>query len=100
MKDIDAILVSYQNSYLSQQLSADAIFGAQSITGNLPVYISKSYPEGSGIQLSKLNRIGYALPAHLGFDPVLKEKIRLISESAIDSMMTPGIRTLVTKELR
>ena len=98
LKDIDAILVSYQNSDLSQQLSADAIFGAQSITGNLPVYISKSYPEGSGIQLSKLNRIGYALPEHLGFDPVLKEKIRLISESAIDSMMTPGIRTLVTRK--
>ena len=98
LKDIDAILVSYQNSDLSQQLSADAIFGAQSITGNLPVYISKSYPEGSGIQLSKLNRIGYALPAHLGFDPVLKNKIRLISESAIDSMMTPGIRTLVTRK--
>ena len=53
LKDIDAILVSYQNSDLSQQLSADAIFGAQSVTGNLPVYISKTYPEGSGIELSK-----------------------------------------------
>ena len=74
LKDIDAILVSYQNSDLSQQLSADAIFGAQSVTGNLPVYISKTYPEGSGIELSKLNRIGYALPEHLGFDPVLKKK--------------------------
>ena len=98
LKDIDAILVSYQNSDLSQQLSADAIFGAQSVTGNLPVYISKTYPEGSGIELSKLNRIGYALPEHLGFDPVFKKKIQQISKSAIDSMMTPGIRTLVTRK--
>ena len=97
LKDIDAILVSYQNSDLSQQLSADAIFGAQSVTKNL--FTFQTYPEGSGIELSKLNRIGYALPEHLGFDPVFK-KIQQISKSAIDSMMTPGIRTLVRERVR
>ena len=34
---IDALIVSYQNSKVSQKLSAEAIFGSQQLVGELPV---------------------------------------------------------------
>ena len=61
---IDALLLSYQNSEESQQLSVDALFGAQSLSGRLPVDVSIYGKEGSGDRLKGGIRLGYVLLLH------------------------------------
>ena len=98
IKGIDALLLSYQNSEDSQELSADAIFGAQKINGSLPVDVSESYQEGAGIDQNKLHRMGYASAISLGFDSDKLKAIDDLAQVAIDSIMTPGIRVLVSRK--
>lgn len=98
IKGIDALLVSYQNSSIAQQLSADALFGAQSIQGRLPVNVSKSYQEGDGIDLDEQHQLGYATAEHLGFNSKKLKNVDQLAQLAIDSMMTPGMRILVTRK--
>tara|TARA_A100001011_G_scaffold366904_1_gene419850 strand:- start:13077 stop:15977 length:2901 start_codon:yes stop_codon:yes gene_type:complete len=95
---IDGLLLSYQNSKASQILSADAIFGAQKIRGRLPVNISELYQEGDGIDQDKLYRMGYASGSALGFDTSKLEALDRLAQLAIDSLMTPGMRVLVSRK--
>jgi len=98
VRSIDALLVSYQNSPISQQLSADALFGAQSISGRLPVNVSNSFQEGAGLDLLKQHRLGYASPEIMGFDSRQLSEIERLAQVAIDSVMTPGMRVLVARK--
>ena len=95
---IDALVVSYQNSDISQKLSADAIFGSQQFVGKLPVNVSHSFREGDGIEIKYINNLGIASPSDLGFDPKKLKKIDNLAQVAIDSMMTPGMRVLVLRK--
>ena len=61
---IDALIVSYQNSDISQKLSADAIFGTQQLVGELPVNVSPSFREGDGIEIKYINNFGFAFPSN------------------------------------
>jgi len=95
---IDAILMSYQNSEEAQQLSVDAIFGAQPLLGRLPVDVSPSFKEGSGIDLKGGVRLGYAAPPTLGFSESKLKALDTLAQVAIDSMMTPGMQLLVARK--
>ena len=95
---IDALLLSYQNSKICQILSADAIFGAQKINGSLPVDITESIKEGDGIVINNIHRMGYASPESMGFDSNKLETVNELAQIAIDSMMTPGMRVLVSRK--
>ncbi len=95
---IDALLLSYQNSIVSQKLSGDAIFGAQKLNGSLPVDVSKSFQEGAGIVNPNIYRMGYASAITLGFNPNKLEAVDQLAQIAIDSMMTPGMRVLVSRK--
>ena len=95
---IDAILLSYQNSEESQRLSVDAIFGAQALSGRLPVDVSETFKEGDGIDLKTPIRFGYAAPNSLGFSDTKLLALDVLAKVAIDSMMTPGMQILVARK--
>lgn len=97
IEGIDALLLSYQNSEIAQQLSVDAIFGAQDVTGELPVNVSDSLKEGSGIMLKGNQTLGYTLPASVGVDPGELDKVDQLAIQSIDSMMTPGMQILAMR---
>ncbi len=98
IQGIDAILMSYQNSDEAQELSVDAIFGAQPLSGRLPVDVSPSFKEGSGIDLKGGVRLGYAAPHSLGFSESKLKALDTLAQVAIDSMMTPGMQLLVARK--
>ena len=98
IQGIDALLLSYQNSALSQKLSAAALFGAQQLSGRLPVNVSDSLQEGAGIDLDGTFRLGVATPAEVGFDPSLLAAVDQLAIQAIDSLMTPGMRILAARK--
>ena len=51
--------MSYQNSKLSQELSAQLIFGARKAKGKLPVSVGEDFPVGTGINTESLRRQQY-----------------------------------------
>lgn len=95
---IDVVLMSYQNSVMSQELSADIMMGSQSVSGRLPVSASKTYTLGAGMDLKGGYRMGYSRPVTLGFDPGKLEQVDALIQTAIDSMMTPGAQLLVARK--
>lgn len=94
---IDAILVSYQNSSESQEISAQIIFGAIEAKGKLPVSIKKIFPEGTGINTSNLMRLSYSIPEEVGMSSKLLEKIDSVTKIVVDSLMAPGGQVLVAR---
>lgn len=94
---IDAILVSYQNNEVSQEISAQIIFGALEAKGKLPVSIKTIFPEGTGITTQNLGRLSYSIPEEVGMSSKLLEKIDSVTKIVVDSLMAPGGQVLVAR---
>ncbi|MEX1383347.1 glycoside hydrolase family 3 N-terminal domain-containing protein, partial [Lutibacter sp.] len=94
---IESVLVSYQNSKASQEISAQIIFGALEAKGKLPVSIHKIFPEGTGITTSNLMRLSYTLPEEIDMDSKLLSKIDSLTTMVVDSTMAPGGQVLVAR---
>ena len=98
LESIEAVIVSYQNSIESQEISADMLAGIKSINGKLPVSISTRFPLGSGIYLPSKKKIDYIPLSVSGVD---KDKLKLIdqlAQVAIDSSMTPGLQIFISRK--
>ena len=98
IEGLDAILWSYQNSDIAQQLSAAVLFGARGTSGKLPISAGMNYPVGTGLSLPSLQKLGYATPAQMGLDPTKLKALDTLAQTAIDSMMTPGVQMLVARK--
>ena len=98
IKNINGIIISYQNSKVFQKKSAQLIFGAIESTGILPVSIGKLFFAGQGLELNKINRLSYGLPESVNLRSEKLNKIDSLAQIAIDSSMTPGMQILVAKD--
>lgn len=97
LSSIDALVVSYQNSPISQKISADLLNGNGSFMGSLPVGISENYPVGSGMNISLGIENERVSLIEKGFDPDVISQINDLAEQVIDSAMTPGMQILIAK---
>lgn len=98
LENIEGIIVSYQNTPLSQDLSAQMIFGALDMKGALPVKINDELPAGFGLHLSGISRLGYSIPEAVGMDSKKLARIDSIAKEVIDSAMAPGMQVLVARK--
>ena len=98
IKNINGIIISYQNSKVFQKKSAQLIFGAIESTGILPVSIGKLFSAGQGLELNKINRLSYGLPESVNLSSEKLNKIDSLAQIAIDFSMTPGMQILVAKD--
>jgi len=96
-KNIDAVLVSYQNSSVSQEISAQLIFGAIEAKGKLPVSIKNIFSEGTGLSTPNLMRLSYTIPEDVDMSSVLLQKIDSVTNIVVDSLMAPGGQVLVAR---
>ncbi|SHN17037.1 beta-glucosidase [Flavobacterium xinjiangense] len=96
--DIEGLIVSYQNSTIAQEVSAELIFGAIEAKGKLPVSINTSFKVNDGLATEKLNRLGFTAPENVGMNPEILSKIDALAQKAINSRMTPGIQVLVARK--
>lgn len=96
-ENIEGLVLSYQNSTLSQELSAQALFGAFDLKGKLPVSIKENFKEGTGIFIKGINVLQYTIPEEAG---VSSEKLSII-DKRIDTIlmkkMAPGGQIFVAK---
>ena len=95
---IDAIVVSYQNGDVAQEVSAELLFGAIEAKGTLPVSINENYKAGHGLATMKLNRLGFSTPEMVGMDSEKLKQIEKIAQKAIDGKMAPGMQVLVARK--
>jgi len=92
----DGIIVSYEDTKISQNLSAQLIYGGITSKGKLPVSAGKNYPSRMGISDKKI-RLKYATPLELKIDEIKLKKIDSIVLSAIKEKAMPGCQILAIK---
>lgn len=98
IENIEGIVMSYQNSKIAQEKSAQVIFGAIGSKGKLPVSAGPNFQVGTGESLNSLMNLSYGLPEHVGMDSELLKRLDSIAEYAVDNRMTPGIQLLVARK--
>ena len=95
--NIESVIVSYQNSKLSQEISAQLLFGAIASKGKLPVSIGTEFKEGSGITSTNLSRFQYTLPEAAGLSSKKLALIDKIADTIIQEKMAPGFQVFVAR---
>ncbi len=95
--DFEGVVMSYQNSDVSQEVGAELLFGAIEAQGKLPVSINEEFKDGFGLTTEKLNRLGFTTPENVGMSPRVLSQIDVIAKKAIDGKMAPGIQVLVAR---
>ena len=98
IENINAILVSYQNNQISQEVSADILAGVQEANGVLPVSINPYFKAGDGIQLPAKNLFTKTEPSTMGFDQKKLNRIDSFAQMVIDSAMTPGMQIFISRK--
>mgnify|MGYP006075901789 FL=1 len=96
--NIESVVVSYQNSRIAQELTAQLIFGAIKAKGKLPVSIKKEFPEGLGLSTSNLNRLGYSIPEDVGLSSEKLKDIERTIDTILKEKMAPGVQVLVARK--
>ena len=94
-----SLLVTYQENRVTQELAAQAIFGAINIDGKLPVNVNSQFRLNDGIIVKKNNRFKYTIPEEVGISSsYLEHKIDSIAELGINEKAYPGCQVLVAKD--
>jgi beta-glucosidase-like glycosyl hydrolase/CubicO group peptidase (beta-lactamase class C family) len=97
-EDYEGIILSYQNSNIAQEVSAELIFGAIEAKGKLPVTVHPEFPVNFGLSTPKLNRLGFTAPENVGMNKAKLDEIEGVINRAITGKMTPGAQILVARK--
>ena len=97
-KDIKGLVVSYQNSDIAQEVTAELLFGAIESKGKLPVTVNDEFKVNTGLETKKLNRLGFTSPENVGMDIKILSKIEAVTKKAIELKCAPGMQILVARK--
>ena len=98
IENIEGIVMSYQNSKIAQQKSAQVLFGAVAAKGELPVSSGPYFSVGDGITYNAIQSLSYGLPERVGMSSLKLKKIDSIANHAVNNNMTPGIQLIVARK--
>lgn len=94
-----ALLMAYQLTPYTQDLSAQLIFGAIPAKGKLPVTVNALFPYNAGIETPTIGRMKYTIPEEVGLDSkLISFKIDSIANLAITQKATPGCVVQLAKD--
>lgn len=96
--NFEGIIMSYQNSSISQKLSAQLIFGAREAKGRLPVSLGGDFPVNTGINTSSIRRLQYGTPESVGVSSYKLKKIDSLAKIGLWGNMMPGAQILVARK--
>ncbi|MCD2258791.1 glycoside hydrolase family 3 N-terminal domain-containing protein [Psychroserpens luteolus] len=98
IENIEGIVMSYQNSAIAQQKSAQLIFGAIPSKGTIPVSLGGHFKVGDGITYSSISSLSYGLPERVGMSSDRLKRLDSVANYAVNNKMTPGIQLLVARK--
>ncbi|WP_439557683.1 glycoside hydrolase family 3 N-terminal domain-containing protein [Dyadobacter sp.] len=94
-----ALIMAYQLTNYTQDLSAQLIFGAIPASGKLPVTVNAQFPYNAGIETPAIGRLKYTIPEELGLDSkIITYKIDSIANLAVTQQATPGCVVQLAKD--
>lgn len=91
------VLMAYEENNLTQNLSAQLLFGGVAAKGKLPVTASSNYQYGQGLTTSGGLRLKYTIPEDVGINRADLEQIDFIAKGAVRNGDTPGCQVLIAK---
>ncbi len=93
-----ALLVTYQENQMIQELSAQIIFGALDANGKLPVNVNSVFKINDGYTIKKNGRLAYSFPENVGIrSGLLRQKIDSLATLGITEKAYPGCQVLIAK---
>ncbi|MDF4204150.1 glycoside hydrolase family 3 N-terminal domain-containing protein [Maribacter sp. SA7] len=95
---VDAVVMSYQNSSIAQEKTAEVLFGAVGAKGKLPVTAHQEFPVQTGVEVKSLSRLGYSIPERVGMSSKGLKEIDELMSHGLDSLMFPGAQVLVARK--
>jgi len=97
-KDAEGLVMAYQESNESQDLTGQLLFGAFGAQGKLPVTVNGDFRSGDGLVISGVNRFKYTLPEEFGVDSTfLKKKIDSLVSEGLSKKAFPGCEVFLAK---
>jgi beta-N-acetylhexosaminidase len=96
--NFEGIVLSYQNSEVSQELSAQLIFGAREANGKLPVSLGEEFPLNTHFRTKTLRRLQYGTPESVGMNSYKLKKIDSLARVGLWGGMMPGAQILVARK--
>ena len=92
------LILAYQNNQLTQELTAQAVFGAFDLNGRLPVTVDNRFPLGSGLEIKQNRTFSYTIPEEAGINSVkLTRNIDSLANLGLKNKAYPGVQVLVAK---
>ncbi|MGR7814196.1 glycoside hydrolase family 3 N-terminal domain-containing protein [Lacinutrix undariae] len=98
IENIQGIVMSYQNSDIAQQKSAQILFGALPAKGHLPVSAGEHFSVGTGVEYNAIQSLSYGLPESVGMSSEKLKALDEVANFAVNEKMTPGIQLLVARK--
>jgi beta-N-acetylhexosaminidase len=96
--NVDALILSFSNDPLNQDLVAQGIFGGIAFDGRLPVSVPSWAPAGTGMPTGPPVRLGYAEPPEAGMNGDTLRKMEKLIGEAIREHAMPGCQVLVARK--
>lgn len=94
-----SLIMAYQLTPYTQDLTAQLIFGAIPAEGKLPVTVNNAFPYNAGINTPYIGRLKYTIPEEIGIDSrLITARIDSIANLAIDKKATPGCVVQLAKD--
>ena len=95
--DVGTVVLAYNEDKMTQDITAQSIFGANDIKGKLPVTASPYSRYGKGLYRSKNGTLGYGLPEQVGLNSQKLKRIDTLMQEMQDIKAAPGGQVLVAK---
>jgi beta-N-acetylhexosaminidase len=86
-----AIVMPYQLTDYTEELSAQLIFGAIGASGKLPVTVNQRFRLGDGIAINSIGRLKYTIPEEVGIDSqFLTRQVDSLVNVGLEQKAFPG----------
>ncbi|WP_246168778.1 glycoside hydrolase family 3 N-terminal domain-containing protein [Rudanella paleaurantiibacter] len=94
-----ALVMPYQLTPMTEELSAQLIFGAIGASGRLPVTVNSQYKLGAGITTFSLGRLKYTIPEEVGISSAyLAQQVDSVVNAGLQAKAYPGCVVQMAKD--
>lgn len=97
-QDYGPIVVAYDDDPVFESMSAQAIFGARSLSGTLPISAGPLYTNLQGQKTKLSGDIAISLPESIGADSRILSEIDSLIDEMIDIKAAPGAQITAIKD--
>ena len=94
-----AIVMPYQLTDYTEELSAQLIFGAIGASGKLPVTVNQRFRVGDGMTIQSIGRLKYTIPEEVGIDSrFLTRQVDSLVNVGLEQKAFPGCVVQMAKD--